>query len=157
MQSQGVLRPAPPARSHNISRVVHAVKRFIPGWHGRFVACRVKSTTTVMWGDVDEKARRTNLSSSLSARLDSLGVRACHNQRGGRRLLAHVPILRRMTRTAFPAAAIQSGRAPFWHIPESAMDKRWGLPDLRPLTGSVGQIEQWNGYLHARNRAVMGT
>ena len=49
-----MLRPVPPARSHNISRVVHAVKRFIPGWHGK-VTCGAKIDEHGHVRDVDVK------------------------------------------------------------------------------------------------------
>ena len=40
-KSPGVADWYPPARSHNISRAVYAVKPSIPGWHGK-VTCGVK-------------------------------------------------------------------------------------------------------------------
>ena len=65
--------------------------------------------------------------------------------------LAHVPILRRMTRTAFPAGAIQSWR-PFWHIPESAMDKlinNGGTVQIASAEGVSWSIER----LRARSQS----
>src|SRR6266852_5254340 len=109
MQSHRVLRPVPPARSHNISRVVHAVKGFIPGWHGRLAA---------------ESNRRAR--SCGRRRREGHDGRICHHAypRGSELIWEYEPAtikeavadsgarpdFARMTRTAFPAAAIQSWR-----------------------------------------------
>ena len=61
------------------------------------------------------------------------------------------PDFARMTRTAFPAGAIQSWR-PFWHIPESAMDKlinNGGTVQIASAEGVSWSIER----LRARSQS----
>jgi hypothetical protein len=71
----------PPARSHNISRAVYAVKPSIPGWHGK-VTCGVKIDdhghvrVVHVKGTTDESVVKR-----IRAALIKWGVRACHNQR----------------------------------------------------------------------------